>query len=112
MQSMRFPTLTSLVSGALLTAACGSPAEPARFDPLSPDGLATGVIATVRWNGLEGGFWAVQVTDGRILDPHETLPEAYRVEGLRVHVRAEPLADVLCFHQAGLIVAITEIHAR
>jgi hypothetical protein len=112
MHRMRIPILAPIVAALVTTAACASPAEPPLFDPFSPEGIRTGADATVRWNGLEGGFWTLRLADGRVLDPHETLPPEYRVDGRRVHVRVEPLAAVSCFHQVGLIVAITDIQGR
>lgn len=109
---MRLRTLASLIASVLLAAGCGAITEPARHDPFSPEGLATGVDGTVRWNGIEGGFWTVRLEDGRVLDPHETLPAGFRVEGLRVRLSAEVLSGRLCFHQAGLIVAVTDIRER
>lgn len=91
---------------------CQNPIAPAPLDRLSPVGLTDGVDATVVWRDLEGGFWALETTDGRILDPHESLPTSFRTAGRRVHVASRPLANVACFHMHGIIVEITAIRAR
>lgn len=104
--------LGTLFAAATVAAACNAPTEPVTRAPLSAIELAAGLDATVRWNGLEGGFWAIQASDGRWLDPHESLPPAFRVDGLAVHVTAQPLKNVACFHMVGTIGEIVTIRAR
>jgi hypothetical protein len=106
------PRLLALLAIGALAGACDSPTGSATHDPFSPAGLGTGVDGTVRWNGIEGGFWTVRLTDGRILDPHASLPEAYRVGGLQVRLSATARPGVACLHQAGIIVEITHIQSR
>ena len=95
---------------ALLAAtACSTVEMPHAPDRLSREGMTDGLNATVKWNGIEGGFWAIYTDDGRALDPHETLPAEFRVENLRVHVKSQALDNVACFHMAGIIVRVTDI---
>jgi hypothetical protein len=49
---------------------------------------------------------------GPPLDPHESLPAAYRNNGLQVHVAARALTNVACVHMAGIIVEVTGIRTR
>jgi hypothetical protein len=104
--------LRSLAFGAGVFAAlnCAPPVGPA--DRLPFGDLTAGVDATVVWLDLEGGFWALETTEGRFLDPHSTLPAAYRVDGLRVQVATRTLTDAACFHMVGPIVAVTGIRTR
>lgn len=108
---MRLKTVVASLAFAIALGCTESdPVSPP--DGLSRVGLREGVTGTVVWRNFEGGFWAIQTDDGRNLDPHETLPAEFRVQNLRVRVKAEALDGVACFHQAGIIVAISEIRPR
>ena len=67
------------------------------------------VNGTARFFDFEGGFWAVRGDDDVTYDPLGGLPEDFRQEGLRVHLRARVRDDVGSFHMAGPIVDIVEI---
>ncbi len=108
---MRLRTAIALLAVAV-GSGCSSPESPLDDNSLSRVGLAQGLNATVVRMDLEGGFWAVRTDDGRLLDPHETLPADFRVNNLRVHVTATALDNVACFHMAGIIVSITRIQRR
>lgn len=71
-----------------------------------------GVDGRVVWADFEGGFWMIETSDGRRLDPHPTIPEAFRTEGLLVRVAARKLTGFGCYHMAGTLVEITAIHTR
>lgn len=100
------------VVAALILIGCTAPTAPPLSDRMSTVGLARGVDGRVVWLGFEGGFWAIETTDGRVLDPHESLPATFRTDGLKVHVAARALEGDVCFHQAGIIVDVTEIGVR
>ena len=102
----------ALMLSALLAASCSEPSGLELGDPFSPIGIVDGVDGRVVWSNLEGGFWMIETVDGRRLDPHSSLPEAYRTDGALVHVAARPLDNVACFHMSGIIVEITAIRAR
>jgi hypothetical protein len=104
------PRSLLLATAAFLTLSCGPPLDPTGRPPFGD--LVDGVDATVRWQDIEGGFWAIQTADGRWLDPHESLPAAYRNNGLQVHVAARALTNVACVHMAGTIVEVTGIRTR
>ena len=51
--------------------------------------------ATVRFHTLEGGFWALDLDDGRFFVPLGGLPLAFQVEGLRVSFTGKVRTDLL-----------------
>ena len=104
--------LRLLLAAAVLAAACGDSVGLIADAPIPEVVLAGGIDGTVRWNGIEGGFWAVQTRDGTWLDPHASLPAEFRVDGLAVRLRARTLTGVGCFHMVGPIVEITAIRRR
>jgi len=108
---MRLRTAIALLAVAV-GSGCSSPESPLNDSPFSREGLAQGLNATVVWMDLEGGFWALRTDDGRLLDPHETLPADFRVNDLRVRVASTALDNVVCFHMAGIIVSVTSIQRR
>ena len=95
------PRLLVAAAATLLALGCAAPV-----------GLIDGAHGTVVWRDLEGGFWAIEMADGRQLDPHESLPASFRQDGLQVHVAAQELSGVACIHGAGIIVEVTEIRVR
>lgn len=66
---------------------------------------------TIRRIDLEGGFWGIVADDGEKYDPHGSLPEKFRDDGLRVRFEARPMEEAGCFHMWGRIVEITAIEA-
>ncbi len=80
-------------------------AEPAK-------NLVSSVIegsGTVKHFDLDGKFWGIEMDDGEKLSPHDTLPEALRQDGLRVHVKAKEIKVGGCFHMWGTLVEILSI---
>ena len=67
------------------------------------------VNGTVRFIGLEGGFWAVRGDDNVTYDPRGGLSEEFQQDGLRVHLVARELRDVAGIHMAGPIVEVVSI---
>jgi hypothetical protein len=65
---------------------------------------------TVAYKDLEGGFFAIDADDGRHFEP-ANLPEGFRQDGLRVHVRARTL-DIVTIYQYGQPIEILEIARR
>jgi hypothetical protein len=67
------------------------------------------VKGTVRFFGIEGGFWAVRGDDNVTYDPRDGLPKDFQKDGLRVHLVARELRDVAGIHMAGPIVEVVSI---
>jgi hypothetical protein len=67
------------------------------------------VNGTVRFVGLEGGFWAVRGDDNVTYDPRGGLSKDFQHDGLRVHLVARELRDVAGIHMVGPIVEIVSI---
>jgi hypothetical protein len=67
------------------------------------------VNGTVRFFGIEGGFWAVRGDDNVTYDPRGGLPKDFQTDGLRVHLVARELRDAAGIHMAGPIVEIVSI---
>ena len=62
---------------------------------------------TVRFQNLEGGFWAIEMDDGRIFAPLVAFPEEFRIEGRRVTVTGKPRPDVVSAIQVAIIEIIS-----
>jgi hypothetical protein len=96
---------------ALLALACGSATDPAQ-NALSNTISAN---ATVRFAGIEGGCWVLEVGGGGMLVSGRTryqpinLPERFEVDGLRVTVTLRELPDVASICMAGQVVRIETI---
>ncbi len=86
-----------------------APAEEVEEEPLAGDTFV--ILGTIRYMRFEGGFYAIQGTDGNNYDPIN-LPNTYAVDGLRVRVvaRAQPLMG--SFHMYGQIIEIVDIRPR
>lgn len=108
---MRLRTAIPILTLAL-TVACDGGDSPLGNERELRESLALGLNATVVWVSLEGGLWAIRMDDGRLLDPHQTLPEDFRVNNLRVNVEARVLDNMVCIHQVGPIVSVTRILRR
>ena len=67
------------------------------------------VNGTVRFFGIEGGFWAVRGDDNVTYDPSGGLPKDFQKDGLRVHLVARELRGAAGIHMAGPIVEIVSI---
>ena len=104
--------LVALVAGSLV-ASCGgrSATAPSRL-VLGADipGQIT-VDAVVSYKSFEGGFYALDATDGRHFDPLN-LPEAYQRDGLAVRFAGAVRSDLASYHMYGSIVQLTRIELR
>jgi len=69
------------------------------------------IEGTVRYVQLEGGFWAIEGTDGRTYDP-VNLPEKFQHDGMRVRVQAVIRDDLGGIHMVGPIIEIRAIEER
>ena len=102
----------SALAVAIVLTACSGPTLPSTsadcsaFSPSSPDNVC--VIGTVRYFGIEGGFWAVRGDNDTTYDPLDGLPADFRQEGLRVRVEVR-ITDLGSFPMAGPIVEILDI---
>ena len=105
---MKYPVIVAAIT--LLAGAC-SPDNVG--DPGTDTGRVwwtTGVDATVRLVGVEGGCWVLDVGDQNYQPTN--LPADYRVDGLRVRVRFRELRDAASFCMVGPIVSIENISKR
>ncbi len=81
-------------------------AEPA---PVKQEQKAEQMITgTVRYVGLEGGFYELVADDGEKYDPLN-LPTEYKKDGLRVKFQIKEKKDVVGFHMRGKIVEVVTI---
>ena len=111
---MRAPRFASLVLVASsLLASCGGSGSPApSSDVIGPDlpGQIS-VDAVVSYKSFEGGFYALDATDGRHFDPIN-LPDAYHHDGVAVHFTGLVRSDLASFHMYGSLVQLTRIAKR
>ena len=70
----------------------------------------TVVTATVRFFGIEGGFYALRTDDNAVYDPTKLVP-SFQHDGLRVRARVKFRDDLASFHQVGRIVDVLQIEA-
>jgi hypothetical protein len=68
------------------------------------------ITGVIRYNELEGGFFAIRGSDDVTYDP-TNLPEAFRKDGLAVEAEAWR-RDVMSVRQVGPIVDLERIRAR
>ena len=103
MRHRRLLLAATIAAGSFL-GGCQTPLEDAGSCP--DDAIC--VTGTVRYQNLEGGFWAVRGDDATLYDPFGGLPADYRVEGLRVRLTARE-QHAVGIHMAGKIVEILAI---
>jgi heat shock protein HslJ len=65
-------------------------------------------VGTVKWQVLEGGFYAIDADDGQKYEPIN-LPSEYQVNGLRVRVTAIERDDMASINMYGTIIEIISI---
>ena len=118
---MACPTASVLLlSGAIACLACAAPdrgattgSVPASAQPATPAAsdadpdLVEGE-GTITRVDLEGGFFGLVMADGRRFLPGG-LPDEFRVDGLRVHVRGRIDRDAITTQQWAPVLAIDEI---
>lgn len=63
---------------------------------------------TVRYIGIEGGFWAIIGDDGKNYDMNN-LPEEFAVEGLRVQYTAKMSRKCAAYHMWGFCIELVDI---
>lgn len=68
------------------------------------------ITGTIAFNAFEGGFWGVLGDDGRKYRP-TSLPEAFRLEGLRVVIEGER-SSAVSFHMWGMAIDVHSIVAE
>ena len=66
------------------------------------------ITGTVRYVGLEGGFYGLVADDGRKYDPVD-LPDRYKKNGLRVKFRVKEKKGTMGIHMWGKIVEVVKI---
>lgn len=74
------------------------------------------ITGTVKYIQIEGGFWAIvgEVADTDASETYKptNLPDSYKVDGQRVHVRAIQRDDLFSIHMVGPIIEIRRIEPR
>ena len=65
-------------------------------------------VGHIAFLDLEGGFYAIESDDGVTYDPM-SLPESFRIDGLRVRFTVRIMGGVFSIHQAGPIVEVLDI---
>jgi inhibitor of cysteine peptidase len=65
---------------------------------------------TIRYQNLEGGFWGILGDGGGRYDVVTGLPDALKVDGIRVKFQAQPSAENVSFHMWGQAIDIESIH--
>lgn len=70
-----------------------------------PDIRGTG---TVRFIGIEGGFYGIIADDGRRYDPMH-LDKAFQEDGLKVRFEGNIRDDLASFHMWGVLIELTKI---
>ena len=66
------------------------------------------ITGRIRHFSYEGGFFGIEGDDGNIYKP-ENLSSGYKVEGMRVSVKARPVEKKLLFKPWGTPIRILEI---
>ena len=93
-----------MAAGLLASGACASDRVTAPGVRVTDDGI-------VRFVSLEGGFYAIETSAGRRLDP-VNLPLEFRQDRLAVHVSGSVLTGVGSIHMYGEVFDILEISRR
>jgi len=76
--------------------------------PVASGGQQLAVKGTLRYTGIEGGFYQLFADNGPDYDPLN-LPPQFQREGLRVEVVAQLRPDVSSWHAAGPLVTILRL---
>jgi hypothetical protein len=65
-------------------------------------------VGHIAFLDLEGGFYAIVSDDGVTYDP-QSLPDGFKVDGLRVRFTVRIVRGAIGFHQVGPIVEVLDI---
>ena len=65
-------------------------------------------VGHIAFLDLEGGFYAIESDDGVTYDP-QSLPDGFKIDGLRVRFTVRIVTGVFGIHQAGPIVEVLDI---
>jgi hypothetical protein len=104
---MRHLSMTLILLLSLL-AACTTPAQKLRSTTSVDSFQFEGKIVRVN---LEGGFYGLIDLQGKRYDP-DRLPAEFRIDGLNVRARLEPLPQAIGFHMWGKKVRLISIEQR
>jgi len=108
----RLSTLVTALAVVTVAAGCGSsgrgitPPPSGRVVVVGDQVSGTG---TVRYFGIEGGFFAVVGDDRVNYDPMGGLPASFRKDGLRVRFVGRIRNDMGSIHMVGPIVELTRV---
>lgn len=106
---MHLKRFATTIAAALSLASCeGSTSAPQGRELTAGARPVREVTATVRYIGLEGGFFALIGDDGVTYDPTRLDP-AFARDGLRVRARLQVRDDLVGTHMVGPIVDVVEI---
>jgi len=104
----RIPFASVLTLVAVL--ACSADINLGPAAPTIPDGQLLAVNATVAFNSLEGGCWALVTANGHY--GPVSLPSAFRVNGLRVRAVLQNAPGVVTYCEPLPLVYVDSISRR
>ncbi len=67
------------------------------------------VIGTIQWFSIEGGFWAIRGSDGKVYDPSSPLESRWQTPDLPVRAVLRVRSDLVSVHMVGVIVDVLQI---
>lgn len=106
-------TFTLLVASAVLSAGCkttaDSPAENGAVQEVPV--MEDGIVATVKYIELEGGFYGIEDENGQTYYPIN-LTEDYKEDGLRIMFKYKARTDIMTTVMWGTPVEITAIELQ
>ena len=107
MTRVRVRSAVAVLAG--LYAACSSPSPAQSRGAQSPaPGQVLATDATIRYVGVEGGCWAIDLDSGQRYEP-VNLAVDFRKDGLRVHVELRAAPDMVSTCMLGPLVTVESI---
>lgn len=97
-----------ILAFGLLGVGCKTTADsPGGADPAAPE-MEDGIVATVRYIDLEGGFYGVESDAGENYYPIN-LTDEFKEDGLRIIFKVKPRPEIMTTVMWGQTVEIVEI---
>ncbi|MCH1930333.1 hypothetical protein L9G16_09075 [Shewanella sp. A25] len=75
---------------------------------ITPAGEGVMLQGTVRYIGLEGGFWGIITDNGKQILP-KNLPQDYKKDGLRLSFTAQEITGMMTIQQWGTLSSLSDI---
>lgn len=107
---MRYTAFFLAVCLALVGSACKTTSETPPPNENPPVQMEDGIVGTIKFMDLEGGFYGILGEDGQQYFPIN-LDETYREDGLRVRFTLRERTDIMTTAMWGKTVEITAIQA-